>query len=59
VGDYAGTLEALDAGAISVAHVRAIVTAGAILDSPEMRSEFERDVLQIARTESEGVRSFV
>jgi hypothetical protein len=52
VGDYAGTLEALDAGAISAAHVRAIVTAGAILESPEMRSEFERDVLPIACTES-------
>ena len=37
VNDYAGTLEALDAGAISAAHVRAIVTAGAIIETPEMR----------------------
>ena len=52
VHDYTGTLEALDAGVISVAHVRAIVTAGAIIETPEMRGEFEQDVLQIAATES-------
>uniref|UniRef100_UPI000CD9CD7C DUF222 domain-containing protein n=1 Tax=Microbacterium sp. CJ77 TaxID=2079201 RepID=UPI000CD9CD7C len=52
VSDYAGTLEALDAGVISVAHVRAIVTAGAIIETPGMRGEFEQDVLQIAAAES-------
>ena len=52
VNDYVGTLEALDAGVISAAHVRAIVTAGAIIETPEMRAEFEQDVLQIAAAES-------
>ena len=52
VSDYAGTLEALDAGVISAAHVRAIVTAGAIIETPAMRAEFEQDVLQIAAAES-------
>ncbi|WP_396642198.1 DUF222 domain-containing protein [Microbacterium sp.] len=52
VNDYAGTLEALDAGVISAAHVRAIVTAGAIIETPEMRAEFEQDVLQLAAAES-------
>ena len=52
VNDYKGTLEALDAGVISSAHVRAIVTAGAIIETPEMRAEFEQDVLQIAAAES-------
>ena len=52
VSDYQGTLEALDAGMISSAHARAIVSAGAIIDTPEMRAEFEQDVLQIARVES-------
>ncbi|WP_157811278.1 DUF222 domain-containing protein [Microbacterium lacus] len=52
VNDYVGTLEALDAGVISTAHVRAIVTAGAIIETAEMRAEFEQDVLQIAATES-------
>ena len=52
VNDYKGTLEALDAGAISSAHVRAIVTAGAIIETPEMRAEFEQDVLQLAAAES-------
>ena len=52
VNDYVGTLEALDAGVISAAHVRAIVTAGSIIETPEMRGEFEQDVLQIAAAES-------
>ncbi len=55
VNDYTGTLEALDAGVISVAHVRAIVTAGAIIETPEMRGEFEQDVLQIAAADPRRV----
>ena len=52
VQDYAGTLEALGAGLISAAHVRAIVTAGAIIETPEMRAEFEQDMLPIACAQS-------
>ncbi|WP_181003396.1 HNH endonuclease signature motif containing protein [Microbacterium sp. CJ77] len=40
------------AGLISAAHVRAIVTAGAIIETPEMRAEFEQDVLPIACAQS-------
>ena len=50
--DYPATLQALDAGAISAAHVRAIVTAGALIETPELRAEYEQDVLPIAQAES-------
>ncbi|MFB9646452.1 HNH endonuclease signature motif containing protein [Microbacterium terregens] len=52
VGEYDQTLGALAAGEISAAHARIIVTAGAVIDRPELRAEFEGSVLAYAKAES-------
>ena len=52
VRDYSLTFDALHAGSISLAHARAIVAAGALIENPEIRAEYEETVLPIAQAES-------
>lgn len=52
VTDYPETFTALADGEISPAHVRVIVTAGSLIDRPELRAEFEASVLDYAKSES-------
>ncbi|MFV0372573.1 DUF222 domain-containing protein [Microbacterium sp.] len=50
--DYPETLDALAAGRISIAHVRVIETAGAIIDETDLRRAFEQDLLDYAENVS-------
>lgn len=53
------TLDALTTGQISRAHVAVITEAGAHLDDPGLRAEYEQTVLDVARRESAArVRPF-
>ncbi|MBD7958147.1 DUF222 domain-containing protein [Microbacterium sp. Sa4CUA7] len=52
VTDYPGTLASLEAGRISLAHVRVIVANGAIIATHELRAEYEDAVLPYAETEA-------
>jgi hypothetical protein len=52
VGEYPETHAALGSGTITAAHARVIVTAGQIIDRPELRAEFEASVLDYAISES-------
>lgn len=52
VADYPATLASLEAGRISLAHVRVIVGNGAIITRPELRADYENAVLPYAETEA-------
>lgn len=52
VESYGGTFAALRDGRISLAHARTIVAAGAIVERPELRAEYEAAVLDYAERES-------
>jgi hypothetical protein len=52
VGAYAATTTALEAGQISIAHARAITSAGTVIDKPELRAEYEQEILSFACAES-------
>ena len=52
VADYPATLASLEAGRISLAHVRVIVGNGAIITQRELRADYENAVLPYAETEA-------
>ncbi|MCR2825555.1 HNH endonuclease [Microbacterium sp. zg.Y909] len=52
VNDYPATLASLEAGRISSAHVRVIVSNGAIITRPELRAEYEAAILPYAESEA-------
>lgn len=52
LNDYPATFASLEAGRISAAHVRVILTNGAIITRPEMRAEYEASILPYAETEA-------
>ena len=52
VRDYAATTAALEAGRISIAHARALVSAGAVIEHAQLRAEYEETVLPLAFTEA-------
>jgi len=52
VNDYPATFASLEAGRISSAHVRVIVSNGAIITRPELRAEYEAAILPYAESEA-------
>jgi len=52
VTDYPATLASLEAGRISLAHVRVIVGNGSIIAKRELRADYENAVLPYAETEA-------
>ena len=52
VSDFPATLASLEAGRISAAHVRVIVSHGAIITRPELRAEYEAALLPYAESEA-------
>ncbi len=54
VDDFPATFAAFESGTISSGHARVIVDAGMRIEQPELRAEYEQDVLSIAVRESAG-----